>query len=92
MRERSIFPIYWPPRSPDINPIEHVWKMIKEALHKRYPELWKLHLSEANLAYLSRCLEEVWNEIPQEKITNLIDSLPHRLRAVIAAKGWYTKY
>ena len=28
----------WPPYSPDLNPIEHVWVHLKENLHKYYPE------------------------------------------------------
>ena len=28
----------WPPNSPDMNPIEHIWRVLKAALHKRYPD------------------------------------------------------
>ena len=33
-----------------------------------------------------------WKNIPQKDIDNYILSLPKRYRAVIEAKGWYTKY
>ena len=29
----------WPPYSPDLNPIEHVWKRLKEIMAAKYPEL-----------------------------------------------------
>jgi transposase len=92
LASHNITTVKWPPYSPDINPIENVWHIMKVALHEKYPDLYKLYLSEANVAYLGRCLKEVWEEVLQEKITVMIDSLDHRIRAVIAAKGWYTKY
>lgn len=30
----------WPPYSPDLNPIEHAWKALKEQVNLMYPELW----------------------------------------------------
>ena len=92
LEEHQIDTIRWPPHSPDLNPIEHVWKAMKELLHKRYPNLYLLNDSEVNRSFLYGCLVEVWNEVAQEAIVNLIESLPRRLRAVIAARGWYTKY
>ena len=29
LSERKIVPLEWPPFSPDLNPIEHVWNMMK---------------------------------------------------------------
>ena len=28
----------WPPNSPDMNPIEHLWRVLKASLHKRFPD------------------------------------------------------
>ncbi|PKK43491.1 hypothetical protein CI102_14005 [Trichoderma harzianum] len=32
--------IDWPPHSPDLNPIEHVWKALKENLFYLFPYLY----------------------------------------------------
>lgn len=37
-------------------------------------------------------LLEEWNNIPLDKIITLVDSLPSRCAAVIASKGFATKY
>lgn len=81
-----------PPHSPDINPIEHVWAIMKEALQKEFPDLHKLPKNNENIKRVETALRSVWDSIPQAEIDNLIDSMPRRLRAVIRAKGWYTKY
>jgi hypothetical protein len=37
--EQGIVVVEWPPYSPDLNLIEHIWKHLKEWVHKHYPEL-----------------------------------------------------
>ncbi|KAI0992965.1 hypothetical protein K3495_g15219 [Podosphaera aphanis] len=39
VEERSITPIDWSPSSPDVNPIEHVWKIMKDKIEFKYPDL-----------------------------------------------------
>ena len=34
----------WPPHSPDLNPIEHVWKLFKDSLHGLFPGLFNLRI------------------------------------------------
>lgn len=84
--------IDWPPYSPDLNPIENLWKVLKEEICKRYPELTDMPKSEKSLQQLREAADEVWNDFPVELLQELAESMQRRLAAVIAANGWYTKY
>ncbi|UYV83546.1 K02A2.6-like [Cordylochernes scorpioides] len=69
----------WPPYSPDLSPIEHVWDIIGRRLHalpqpRSEDELWQM-------------VEGEWRAIPQDAIRTLIDSLPRRVAACIAVRG-----
>jgi len=36
--EQAFKVMEWPPNSPNMNPIEHMWRVLKAALHKRFPD------------------------------------------------------
>ena len=60
----------WPALSPDLNPIEHLWALIKKMLKgKRF----------RNREELIKSVQEEWNKIPIDLINNLISSWPARL-------------
>lgn len=82
----------WPPRLPDLNPIENVWKLLKAEIHRLYPNLWELTRNGANMAYFAECCKTAWRAIDQDKIDNIILSVERRLRAVIKVHGSYTGY
>ena len=85
MEDQNITLLDWPAQSPDLNPIEHLWQHLKKQLSqyetpaKGVWEMWE------------RVVEE-WGEIEPEVCQKLIESMPRRIRAVIKAKGSYTKY
>jgi hypothetical protein len=60
--------IDWPPYSPDLNPIEHVWKALKSELMRIAPYLRDLNNNEVSRAELKRCLQLAWDNIPQSLI------------------------
>lgn len=82
----------WPPYSPDLNPIENLWAILKERICKRYPHLGDLPRNTASLDLLIDAAVELWAEIDDEVFENLINSMPARMQAVVEANGWYTKY
>ncbi|UYV77463.1 hypothetical protein LAZ67_15001095 [Cordylochernes scorpioides] len=68
----------WPPYSPDLLPIEHVWDIFGRRLHalpqpRSKDELWQM-------------VEREWRAIPQDAIRTLIDSLPRRVAACIVVR------
>ena len=74
-----------PACSPDLNPIEHVWRRLKERVSKR-PEVPK------NLKELEEVLKEEWKKIDKRFINSLIKSMPRHVQAVYKANGDPTKY
>jgi transposase len=91
--EQGIVVVEWPPYSPDLNPIEHVWARLKAWVYKHHPELLKLISdTQANRDKLLAVLQEAWEALPKDFFTKLIESMTRRVKAVKKAKGWYTKY
>ncbi len=91
-QENGIELVDWPPYSPDFNPIENVWKLLKEGICTRYPELGDLPKNEESKRQLIRATIECWEIMRDDIFENLVSSMERRLQAVIAVRGWYTKY
>jgi transposase len=69
----------WPPRSPDLNPIENIWGLMEQ-------ELKKLHIT--NSYHLKQALKGIWNRITsQKRLEKLMDSMADRMKEVVAKKG-----
>ena len=92
-KENVVDVIDWPPYSPDLNPIEHAWVQLKEALHKQFPEIAYMRGSkEEVIEKLSEALVICWNKIAPAFFESLIDSMEERCDAVIQANGWHTRF
>src|SRR5579859_1999550 len=93
MQEHGFKLMQWPPTSPDLNPIEHLWAHLKLELRRRYPDTKSLRGSPDAIKRTLRVrLMEVWWDIEDGVPEQLIDSMPHLVQAVLDAKGWYTEY
>lgn len=73
----------FPPYSPDLNPIEHIWVDLKKAVDKRNP---------ASLEQLKTIIKEEWEKLKPERCAKLIASMRKRCENVIANHGFRTKY
>ena len=72
-----------PPSSPDLNPIEHAWDILDRKISIK---------DRMNLHTFQAALVREWQAIDKKIIHNLAESMPSRLREVIAMKGRATKY
>ncbi len=72
----------WPANSPDLNPIENLWGIVKRKMRDTRP----------NNADDLKAVKETWASIPPQQCHKLITSMPRRIEAVIKAKGAPTKY
>lgn len=75
----------WPAQSPDLNPIENLWMVLKRAISSR-------NRSPQTVADLLMIIREEWDKIPKETVQTLVESMPKRALEVIKAKGFATKY
>ena len=83
----------WPPNSPDLNPIEHLWSHLKRELHRRYPDTWQLKGSPETIRrILKERIHKIWWDIGPEVLKRLIESMPDRVHAVLDARGNVTEY
>ena len=75
----------WPALSPDLNVIEHLWDKIDKDIRSLRPP-------PTTIPQLQQSLIDAWNNIPQQYIQRLVQSMRRRCTAVINAGGSYTRY
>jgi len=88
LRIHRIETIDWPPCSPDLDPIEHLWCTLKQKLHELCPEFECIGDTNIEWEQFENGLREAWSAIPDFLITKLILSMPRRLAAFGTANGY----
>ena len=73
----------WPSQSPDLNPIEDAFHLLKTKLKGKCPK---------NKQELKTVAVEAWQSITRDETQRLVMSMHSRLQAVIDCKGFATKY
>ncbi|EIW66843.1 hypothetical protein TREMEDRAFT_34745, partial [Tremella mesenterica DSM 1558] len=74
-----------PPSSPDLNPIENCWSIVKHQLVTLPDPL-------PNIDDLFKVASKLWLEIPQKKIDSYIDSMEERRKAVLKLNRFSTQF
>ena len=64
----------WPGYSPDLNPIENLWSILKRRMDKQKP---------TNSDKLQALIMQEWAAISQDVAQKLIDSMPGRIAEVL---------
>ena len=91
--ETGVMVTDWPPYSPDLNPIEHLWLRVKELVYQVRPDIEEVGGSDEKIRKaLFDALEEAWPMIDDEYMQELIRSMDNRVQTVIAAEGWNTRF
>ncbi len=75
----------WPPQSPDLNPIEHLWDVVEREIHI-------MDVQPTNLQQLRHAIMSIWTKISEECLQHLVESMPRRIKAVLKAKGGPSRY
>lgn len=77
--------MWWPAKSPDLNPIENLWGILARAVYvngKQYDT--KMELVKA--------IKKAWAAIPVSTLENLVQSMKKRCMEVYRLEGLKTKY
>lgn len=75
----------WPANSPDLNPIENLWRQLKDNIQSR-------SVFPRNIDELKCALKEEWENLDCSHFESVVASMPRRINAVLEAGGGPTKY
>jgi transposase len=73
----------WPSNSPDVNPIENIWSIVKRKVEKRKPK---------NIDELERFLVTEFKNMDINIVNNCVMSMRDRCLSLISSKGERIKY
>jgi hypothetical protein len=70
-QENGMLRLYHPPNSPDLNPIEGIWLIIKERVRRKLHEINTIN-------ELKAALQLEWSNVRQDQIQARINEMPFR--------------
>lgn len=76
-----------PPYSPDMNPIENLWAILKQKVR----EHCFLHGQTARPEF-ANLVESQWAQISQSIVDKIYLGLPNRMKAIVESRGELTRY
>ena len=85
LQQNSIPAMQWPAQSPDLNPIENLWDIIKRRINQPPNR-------PVNAAALRREILRQWNQVPAVYLARLQNSMQNRRRLTINAADGHIRY
>ena len=85
LQDRNVSVLPWPAKSPDLNPIKHVWDLLDRRVRARA-------IPPRNVRELAGALVEEWGNISEQELANLVQSMRRRCTTVLNAAGGHTRY
>ncbi len=77
-KKERIKTLNWPARSPDLNPIENLWSVLKRRVYARNPK---------GTMELEEYINEEWEKIPDRTVRSLVESMDDRIEMLIESEG-----
>jgi len=81
----------WPSNSPDLNPIENLWQILKTRVEKQVNDML-VKKQAVTVEVFRGVIQKEWEEIDRSTYVNLVDSMPTRLNEIIEENGNKTSY
>jgi len=85
LKSKNVKGLEWPAKSPDLNIIENVWGILARRVYHGGTQF-------DNVEDLVEKVIDVWDNISNEYLQKLYDSIPRRLVQVVEKKGGPTSY
>ncbi|MBW0584761.1 hypothetical protein O181_124476 [Austropuccinia psidii MF-1] len=83
-KRNGILKMDWPAHSPDLNPIENIWKSMKSQIAKLY--------QPQTLDELKHAIQASWDDLHYSILNDYLRSMPWRMQMVIDQHGGPTLY
>lgn len=86
-KRKEIYVLNWPPCSPDMNPVEHIWSILQKKLSN--------HLITHQIRNQDQLFETIVflaDQIPIRDVNKLINSMNRRIKSLLKNNGMSTPY
>jgi hypothetical protein len=83
--DNGVEKMVWPAQSPDMNPIENLWKIMKGIMQSKFKP-------GMNREEFEQVIRDAWESIEITKVDSLIETMPTRISALKDQKGKSTRY